>query len=297
MLTIDLDFIFYLWIWRCYVSIPIRKYNEKSKDIVMHFKDKVVWITGASSGIGEHLVYALVEEGAKVIISSRKEQELNRVKGNCPKDADVMVLPLDVANFEVIPKLTHQVIERYQKIDFLINNAGISQRELVVDSDISVYKKLMDVNYLGSVAMTKAVLPQMQKQNSGHIIVMSSVLGKMAVPWRSGYCASKHALHGFFDSLRAEVYKNNIKVTLICPGFVHTNVTINALRGDGSTNNQMAESTAGGFEPSEFAPKVLRVIEKGKNEVYIGKKEVLGVYLNRLNPDIWGRIARGLKLK
>lgn len=263
----------------------------------MYFKNKVIWITGASSGIGEHLAYALAEQGAKLIISSRNEKELERVKNNCPVGSEVLVQRLDISDFKSLDPIAEAMVQNFGSIDILINNAGISQRELVIDTAVETFQKLMNVNYLGTIALTKSVLPHMIKKQAGQIIVMSSVLGKMGVPWRSGYCASKHALHGFFDSLRAEVFEYNIKVGLICPGYVHTNVTINALRGDGTKNNQMAESTAGGFEPSQFAPKVLRVIEKGKNEAYIGKKEVFGVYLNRLNPDLWGRIARGLKLK
>ncbi len=263
----------------------------------MYFKDKVVWITGASSGIGEHLVYALAEQKAKLVISSRNQQELERVKGNCPADTQVLVLPLDVAQFDKIPLAAQAVIEEYGLINILINNAGISQRELVIDTTLKVDRKIMDVNYFGTIAITKAVLPNMIKQKFGQIVVMSSVLGKMGVPWRSGYAASKHALHGYFDSLRAEVYEDNIKVTLICPGYVKTNVTINALKGDGSKNNVMAESTAGGFEPSDFAPKVLNVIRKERREVYIGRKEVIGIYLNRYAPFIWARIIRKLKLK
>ncbi len=263
----------------------------------MYFKDKVIWITGASSGIGEGLVYALAKEGAKLIISSRKQTELERVKNNCQEGSEVMVLPLDVAQFDTIAPAAEKARARFGQIDILINNAGISQRELVVDTDLSTDRKIMDVNYFGTVALTKAVLPQMIERKDGQIVVMSSVLGKMGVPWRSGYSASKHALHGFFDSLRAEVFKHNIKVTVICPGYVKTNVTINALKGDGSKNNVMADSTAGGWEPSEFAPKVLNVIKKQKREVYLGRKEVIGVYLNRYIPTVWAKIARGLKLK
>lgn len=268
-----------------------------SKEINMYFKNKVIWITGASSGIGEGLVYALAREGAQLVISSRKQEELERVKNNCADSAKVMVLPLDVAQFDTLPPAAEKVISEFGKIDILINNAGISQRELVIDTDLAIDRKLMDVNYFGTIALTKAILPQMIQQQYGHIVVMSSVLGKMGVPWRSGYCASKHALHGYFDSLRAELFKENIKVSVICPGYVKTNVTINALKGDGSKNNVMAESTAGGWTPDEFAPKVLNVIKKQKREVYLGKKEVLGVYMNRYLPVVWAKIARGLKLK
>ena len=262
----------------------------------MDFKDKVVWITGASSGIGEFLTYALADLGALIVISARNKRELERVRNNCPDSNKIWVEPLDVSDFEKIPPLAKKILDQFGQIHYLINNDGISQRALIQDTSFEVDQKIMNVNFLGSVALTKAVLPSMIKSRIGHIIVMSSVLGKMGVPWRSSYSASKHALHGYFDSLRAEVFKHNIKVTLICPGYVHTNVTINALKGDGSKNNVMANSTAGGFTPAEFAQKVIRAISKEKKEVYIGRKEVLGVYINRFAPSLFARIARSMKL-
>ena len=150
----------------------------------------------------------------------------------------------------------------------------------------------MDINYIGTVALTKSVLPTMVRQQFGHIVVISSVLGKFGTPFRSGYAASKHALHGFFDTLRAEVYADNIKVTIICPGYVHTNVTINALKGDGSKNMVMAESTRSGLEPSDFALKALKAIAKEKKEVLIGRKEVLMVYIKRFLPWLYYRMIK-----
>ena len=261
----------------------------------MNFKDKVVWITGASSGIGEYLTYAFAEQGAKLVLSSRKEKELLRVKNNCPKDTDIMVLPLDVADFDRIPEKVEQVIERFSFINILVNNAGISQRELIINTKFEVDQRIMNVNYLGTIALTKAVLPFMVKQQFGQFVVISSVLGKFGVSHRSAYAASKHALHGYFDSLRAEVVDENIKVSIICPGYVQTNVTINALKGDGSANNEMAPTTQNGLEPAVFARKALRVIASEKEEVLIGKKEILSVYVKRFWPGLFSYFAKKSK--
>ncbi len=263
----------------------------------MYFDNKLVWITGASSGIGEYLAYALNEEGARLVLSSRKTDELNRVKSRCKHPDSVHVIPLDVSDQDAIPKAVEEVISSFGSIDILINNAGISQRELALNTQLSVDRQIMDVNYFGTIALTKAVAPHMQTRRAGQIVVISSVMGKIGVPYRSAYAASKHALHGFFDSLRAELYPDGIRVSLICPGYVHTNVTINALRGDGSPNSVMAESTKGGFSPDVFAKKALKAIKKQKREALIAKTEGLAVLINRFAPGIFARIARSLKLK
>jgi len=258
----------------------------------MSFQNKVVWITGASSGIGEHLAYAFAARGAKLILSSRNEAELERVKDQCRGAAQVLILPLDVAQFDSIPDAVKKASDQFGQIDILVNNAGISQRALAKDSSFEVDKRIMDVNYLGTVAMTKAVLPLMLAKQSGHIVVMSSVMGKVGFPGRSAYAASKHALHGFFDTLRAEVFKDNIKVTILCPGYVQTNVTVNALKGDGSKNNVMAEETKQGMPADVFASKALRAIGAGKEEALIGGKETIGVYLKRFFPGVLSGIIR-----
>ena len=154
----------------------------------------------------------------------------------------------------------------------------------------------MDVNYFGAIAVTKAVLPALARQQFGQIVVISSVMGKIGTPRRSAYAASKHALHGFFDSLRAEVHPDNISVTIICPGYVHTNVTLNALRGDGSAHAQMADDTRNGLAPDVFARRALRAIKRRRREVLIGKKEILGVYIKRFFPGLLARIVRGMKV-
>ncbi|NRA49956.1 MAG: SDR family oxidoreductase [Phaeodactylibacter sp.] len=262
----------------------------------MHFKDKVVWITGASSGIGENLAYAFAEHGADLILSARNEQELKRVEQNITSGSKVLLSPMDVTAYDQISGITARAINHFGKIDILVNNAGISQRSLVADTGLSVDQKIMDVNFIGTVAVTKAVLPYMIRQKQGQIIAISSVMGKIGTPRRSAYAASKHALHGFFDCLRAEVYDKNIKVTLICPGYVHTNVSINALTGDGSKNNVMADTTKGGLKPDEFAKKALRAIYKEKKEVYIGGKEILGIYIRRFFPNLLFKIVQGMEV-
>jgi short-subunit dehydrogenase len=255
----------------------------------------VVWITGASSGIGEALVYEFVRQGARLAISSRNEAELQRVKTQCPPRSEVEIFPLDVTDYKAVNETAQAIIQRFGYVSILVANAGVSQRSLVKDTALEVDQRIMGINYFGAVAATKAILPSMIRQQFGQVVVISSVLGKIGTPLRSAYAASKHALHGFFDSLRAEVYADNIKVTIICPGYVRTNVTINALRGDGTPLNKMAEETASGMSPEAFARRALRAIAAGREEPIIGSKEVLAIYIKRLFPGLFSKLIRHLK--
>lgn len=256
------------------------------------YNNKVVWITGASSGIGEALAYAFAEVGANLALSARNKEALERVRAACKTPDKVFVAPLDVADFEAVPRVAQSILDHFGYINVLINNAGISQRSLAKDSQLSVDQRVMDVNFIGTVAVTKAVLPTMLHQRFGQIVVISSVMGKIGTPMRSAYAASKHALHGFFESLRAEVADEGLHVCMICPGYVNTNVTINALTGDGSPNKVKAESTANGLRPEVFARKALRAIAKEKKEVLIGGKEMITVYLQRFFPSILRWLVR-----
>nr|AIA18786.1 short chain dehydrogenase [uncultured bacterium] len=197
---------------------------------------KVIWITGASSGIGEALAYALAKKGSKLILSSRRKEELERVKGNCLASAqpNIRILALDLTESSMMNLSVQAAIQFFGRVDILINNGGISQRSLVKETSVEVDRKLMEVNYFGTVALTKHLLPYFIKQKAGHYVNVSSVTGKFGTPYRSGYAASKHALHGFFDSLRAEHYADNIKVTMICPGFIQTNLALSAVTGNGT---------------------------------------------------------------
>lgn len=250
---------------------------------------KTIWITGASSGIGEALTYALDKRNCKLILSSRKEDELRRVKSNCQNESAIQVVPLDLAAYETMPETVAQVVAEYGPIDILVNNAGISQRSLIAETEFDVYKKLIDVNYLGTVALTKALLPHFIANRKGHFVTVTSLMGKFGSPYRSGYCGAKHALHGFFDVLRMEHEKDGIAATLICPGFVNTNVAKNAL-ADGSSQNEQDAATENGLPVNVFAKKMIRTIERKKFEVYIAKKERIGIYL-RFFPKLLHKIV------
>lgn len=259
----------------------------------MNFKDKVVWITGASSGIGEALAYELANQGAKLILSARNIAKLDFVKKQCKHPENIQIVPLDLADYSTFDKTVSTAIKAFGTIAILVNNGGISQRSLIKDTKIEVDERIMAINYLGTVALTKALLPYFIKQQKGQFVVTTSIVGKVATPLRSSYAASKHALHGFFDSLRAEHYKDNIQVTLVCPGFVATNVSKNALIGDGSKQGTMDKATENGMQVAVFAKKMTKAIAKEKQEAYIGgAKEVFAVYVKRFFPKLLARMIR-----
>lgn len=263
----------------------------------MNFTNKVIWITGASSGIGKALAIELSKHNVKLVLSARNEAKLSEVKKACSNPNQVLVLPLDLGNIESFNLKVNEVISTFGKIDILVNNGGISQRSLAKDTNISVDQQLMNINYIGTVALTKAVLSHFIENKQGQFVVTTSIVGKIGTPLRSSYAASKHALHGFFDSLRAENHANNISVTLVCPGFVKTNVSINALTGDGSPQNKMDTATQNGISPNRFARIMVKAIYKKKEEVYIaGAKEKLGVYVKRFFPKLLSTMIRKLSV-
>jgi short-subunit dehydrogenase len=263
----------------------------------MSFTNSVIWITGASSGIGEALTYALHERGARLILSSRRQEVLEKVKENCSGDiSNIHIIPLDLANTDQLSQKAKQALELYGHIDYLFNNGGISQRSIASDTDMNVIRKVMEINFFGSVALTKAVLPSMVERQSGHLVVTSSIMGKLGTRLRSTYAASKHALHGYFDSLRQEVYGDNINVSIVCPGFIKTDVTKNALEGDGSKHDKMGKGQQKGMPAGKFAQKLLPKIAKGKEEIYIGGKEIYGVYLKRFFPRLLNRLLRNIEV-
>jgi short-subunit dehydrogenase len=264
--------------------------------------NRVVWITGASSGIGEALAYEMAKQGARLILSARRKEELERVKGNCisSAQANIHVLPFDLTKTETLKLTTEAAVQVFGHIDILVNNGGISQRSFAKDTLLDVDKRIMDVNYFGAVALTKNILPHFLKRKSGHLVTVSSVTGIFGTPYRSGYAASKHALHGFFDSLRAELWKDvkdAITVTMICPGFIHTPITLSAVTGDGSPLGKMDDAQYKGKPADWCARKIIRAIEKKNNEVYIGGIETLGVRFKRLFPNWFARYIRSAKVR
>ena len=263
-----------------------------------YFNDKVIWITGASSGIGEALVKELaVKSTATIILSSRHEDQLYAVAEKAGLSTDrFTVVPLDLAGYQNMNDKASEAVEKFGRIDILINNAGLSQRSLAMDTDIQVDKRLMDINFLGTVALTKAVTPYMIRNGGGHIVVVSSLMGIFGAPMRSGYAAAKHALHGFFDSFRAELYEKKILVTMICPGFVQTAISVNAVTGDGSLQGTMDDATMKGMPAEVFAKKMLTAIRQKKNQKSIGGREVAGAYLKRFFPALLAKIIRKAKV-
>ena len=261
------------------------------------FTDKTVWITGASSGIGEALAQEFAAEGAKLILSARRESELERVKDVCVQKGissdDIMVLPLDVTNEATMDEKVNAAKAHTGRIDMLINNAGISQRSLCMDTTMETYRKLFEVDVFGQMALTKAVLPTMLSQKEGHIAIMSSVAGKIGVPYRTGYCAAKHAVMGFYDALRAEMSESGISVTTITPGFIRTNVAANALRGDGSTYGKTDKNIAAGMDVTECAQVIMKGFRRGKYEIAVGKgREMNGLWAKRLFPNLLFKFVR-----
>lgn len=253
---------------------------------------KVIWITGASSGIGEATAYKYNQEGYKVILSARKEKELERVKNNCQFPENAKVLSLDLMESDSFAQKTAEAIAAFGQVNIVLHNGGISQRSLIKETSLEVDRKIMEVNFFGTIALTKAILPQFITQKSGQFGVISSLVGKFGSPYRSSYAASKHALHGFFESLRHEHFDENISVTMICPGFIHTDVSKNALTADGSPLNEMDSAQANGMSTEECAKQIFQALKSQKEEVYIGGKEKFGIYLKRLVPTIFTKILR-----
>lgn len=262
----------------------------------MTFRDQVVWVTGASSGIGEALAYALSERQARLILSARREEKLLEVQSACADPEGHLVLPLDMTEPAAMGPAAERALRRFGRIDTLIHNAGVSQRALARDTSLEVERKILETNFLGTVALTKAVLPAMMARGTGRFVVVTSLVGKIGTPLRSSYAASKHALHGYFDSLRAEVWDAGLRVTLVCPGFIRTELPIHALTGDGTPQGTMDRAQAEGYPVERCAQQILRAIAKDKEETLIGGRERFAVYLKRFLPLVFSRLIRRVRV-
>lgn len=264
----------------------------------MNIKNKVIWVTGASSGIGEALVYELANKNCKLILSARREAELQLVKKNTNlPDEQVLVLPIDLEHFKDAQKWVNKAIEKFTTIDILINNGGISQKSLAMETTEAVEEKFWNINYFGTVALTKAVLPIMQQKQHGKVVVITSILGKFGLPQLSTYAATKHALYGFYESLRLELVKDNVSVLLAAPGFINTQVAVNAIDGKGNITNENSDAQLNGMKPDVFAKNLVNAIVKDKQHVYIGKKELLTIPFKTLFPKLFYKIMLKLSNK
>ena len=254
----------------------------------MRFRDKVVWVTGASSGIGEAIAVAFSREGARLVLSARRADELERVRRACEGPERHRIEPLDLMDEKAIERAAANVGD----VDVVVHSGGVSQRSLAMQTELAVDRSIMDLNFFGTVALTKAVLPAMIARKSGHIVPISSVVGYVGTPLRSSYAASKHALHGYFDSLRAEIAKDGIAVTVVCPGYIRTNVSRNAMTGDGSAFGRMDDTHKNAMTPEECARRVVDGVARRKREVHVGGKEVWAILLQRLFPALVARMVR-----
>lgn len=259
------------------------------------FNNQVVWITGASSGIGEALALQFAAEGARLILSSRSEEALLAVKAKCDEisgDDRALVLPLDITQSDALAGKVALAHAWRGQIDMLINNAGITQRSSCINTELSTYRTIFEVDVFGQIALTKAVLPIMIQQGSGHFAVTSSVSGKIGVPFRTGYCAAKHAMMGFFDALRTEVNHQNIKVTTIVPGYIRTAISSSALAGDGTAYGKQDSETRGGMDVNECAKAIMKGFRKRKPEINVGKGfEMNALWVKRYFPNFLMKMA------
>jgi short-subunit dehydrogenase len=263
----------------------------------MSFNNKVVWITGASSGIGEALAYEFAQQGARLVLSARRADILEQVKSKCKNASQHLVLAMDMTDASRFTDLVLQVESHFGAVDILINNAGVSQRALVKDTLLSVDRTLMEVDYFGPVALTKTLLPYMLARNSGRLVAVSSIAGLVATPYRSSYAAAKHALRAFYDSMRAEIHDSGVRVSVVYPGFVKTAITFSALVGDGSTQNKMDDAQDSAMLPAEFAKQTIKALAKSQDHIVIGGvKEKLAVYVDRLSPDLRHWLMRRVKV-
>ena len=252
-----------------------------------YFHQKVVWITGASSGIGEELARQLDRAGAQLILSARNVDKLNELKESLQHKEQHLVVQVDLSETSNVGLLAQQIVSHYGRIDVLINNGGISQRATAFDTTMDVNRQIMEVNFFGNIAMTKAVLPIFRQQKSGQILVISSIAGKFGFYLRSAYSASKHALFGYYESLVMEESDYNLKVTVACPGKINTPISTNAVTAEGQAHGKMDHNQATGMSVEDCVKQLLRALVKNKHEVLIGNKELLAVKLKRFLPFLF----------
>jgi short-subunit dehydrogenase len=260
------------------------------------FADKVVWITGASSGIGESLVHEFAESGATVIASSNDITGLEKVKAECgSKSAMITCVPFDLASTSDIDKVVEKQINTFGKIDYLLNIGGISQRARIDETPMWLDRKIFEINYFGTIALSKAVLPYMIRNKSGHILATSSISGRFGFPLRSAYSASKQALHGFFETLYLENKKFNIRTSVIIPGRVRTAISFHALDAQGKEHGRLDAGQAKGVTPQKAAQIIIRGMLRNKREILVGNSELMMLHIRRYCPWLFFRIADKIK--
>ncbi len=260
------------------------------------FFNKVIWITGASSGIGEACAYQFAQAGAWLILTARSAEKLETVQQKCLQSGGKCnILPFNLEQTTRLADLSQQALAIYGRIDILINNAGVSQRGSVLETEEAVARRIMELNYFAPALLSKYLLPSMIANGGGQFVVVTSIAGRFGFPLRSSYSASKHALYGFFETLQAENYTKNIRVTMVCPGRVYTNISLSAIDGKGIAHGQLDEGQASGISAGKAARRIVKAVYHNKREVLVGGKELLMVYIKRFMPALTARLARKIK--
>jgi short-subunit dehydrogenase len=262
----------------------------------MIFTNKTIWITGASSGIGKAVAVELSKENTNLILSDVNVSGLEEVARACKKNnCTVQIAPIDLSNQKSVEITAAEVLSTGVKIDCLYQFAGISQRSLVSETPLFIDRKIFEINFFGAIALTKAVLPSMIKNGGGQLAVTSSLVGKFGFPLRSSYSATKHALHGFFESLRAENKQNKIQVSIFIPGRVKTNISVNAITKDGTTHGKMDAGQDTGITPEKAAKIICRGLRKEKKEILVGGRELIMVHIRRFLPRLYYYLSSRIK--
>ncbi len=251
-------------------------------------RPQVVWITGASAGIGAAMARAWARRGARLILSARSADALATVDRDC--GGGHLILPLDITDSSVFDEAVATAWDWMGNVDIAVHNAGVSQRARAEQISEETLRRLMEVNFMGAAVLAGKQLARFQQQGYGHFVAISSLSGKFGVPYRSVYCASKHALHGYFDAIRAENASLPVRVTMVCPGYIRTDVSVNALGSDGKPTGEMDENQAKGMSPEACAEAIVSGVARNREEMVIGGTERFGVYLKRFFPRLLSRI-------
>lgn len=259
----------------------------------MNLKDKTVWITGAASGIGRALAMEYAKRQSTVILSDRDKENLQAVVEECRKlGAKAVFAPFDLSKSEEIEKTVKDVLVDHPKIHILISNGGISQRSYAIETPVEIDRKILEINFFGAVTLTKALLPSLISEGGGNISVTSSMTGKFGFPLRTAYCASKHAVQGYFEALRAELHDKHVKVTIVSPGRVYTNISVNAIDKDGKKHGVLDPGQAKGISAEKCAKKIVKAINRNKKELWVGGSEILMIYIRKYMSPLFHVLAR-----
>jgi dehydrogenase/reductase SDR family member 7B len=252
----------------------------------MPFKGKVIWITGASSGIGAGLALEFAKQGARCVLTARRLDRLESVRQACERPDDHMVYQLDATDYGTHEKAVEEIEDVFGPVDILVLNSGIAQRGKAVNTGLEVTRRIMDVNFTGTISLARLTARRMVSRRRGQIVVISSVLGRISIPGSSAYSASKFALHGYFEALRGEVHSKGVGVTLVCPGYINTDITLHALQADGSEFGVIDDNHTYGMDSDVCARKIARAVAKRRPVFAVGGKETLTIPLGRLFPGL-----------